>query len=1225
MFNSVLIANRGEIAVRAIRSFKRLGIRSIAVYAQSDRYSAHVQEADIAICLAGNTAAETYLDIDKILMAAQQSAAEAIFPGYGFLSESAAFARACQQQQVCFIGPTIEQMTDFGLKHRARELAQQAQVPMTTGTALLNSLAEALSAAETIGYPVMLKSTAGGGGIGLTRCDDAVALTTAYSSVKHLAEQYFKDAGVFLERFIAKARHVEVQILGDGHGRVVALGERDCTLQRRHQKVIEESPAPNFPQHTRQKMQQAAIQLAQSVNYQSVGTVEFIYDPEQDQFYFLEVNTRLQVEHPITEMVTGLDLIECMLKIASHESLDWDALAQIPIRGVAIEARIYAEDPIKNFQPSPGVLSEVYFPNTLKAQENDITDPQTDDFFAQLRIDHWIATGTEVSTYFDPMLAKIIVHAADRQMAIAQLSQCLAETRLKGIRTNLDYVQAVLQDQRFSQAQIWTRMLDSFHYQAKVIEVLQAGTQSSIQDYPGRVGYWHIGVPPSGPMDDYAFRLANRIVGNTADAAAFEFSLHGPSLKFHSATLIALTGAPCQATLDHQPIPFWQPIQVHAGQILTLAQVEHGCRCYLAVRHGLDVPIYMGSRATFALGHFGGHAGRMLAVGDMIDLCPKDQTNTLAEVEAQHIDPALIPQYTQHWRIGVLYGPHSAPEFFKPEYIEEFLSCTWRVHFNSNRLGIRLCGPSPNWARENGGEAGLHPSNIHDCEYAIGAINFTGDYPVILAKDGPSLGGFVCPVTIAQAELWKMGQLKADDQVSFYSLTQAQAEQLERQQRDEIAQLKSACKITDMRLATSATVLADDCEDYSGVILDCPATMHSVRVVYRQAGDQHILIEYGDHVLDLGLRLRVQALIQRIEADQPTAILELSPGVRSLQIKYNNLLFPQAQLIQYLQRLEHDIGDLKQFKLPSRIIHLPMAFEDSVTLAAVERYQQSVCANAPWLPNNVDFIQRINGLAQREQVREIVFNAHYLVLGLGDVYLSAPCAIALDPRHRLLSSKYNPARTFTPEGTVGIGGMYMCIYGMDSPGGYQLLGRTLPIWSKFKQNKQFGDQQWFLRCFDQIKYFPVTEQELEQWRSDFAHGQVEINIEDSVFDYAAYLQQLENDQQSIAAFQTQQQQAFQTEVTVWQQQSVKDIENIEFQPTQLDHAIALYAVMSGNIWKVLIQQGQQVKKGDTIAIIEAMKMELPIYAAQDGVIEAVLCQAGQTVHRGDALAYLQGA
>lgn len=363
MFTTVLIANRGEIAVRAIRTLKKMGITSVAVYSDTDRYAQHVLDADLAVSLEGIKPSDTYLSIEKLIAAAKHTGAQAIFPGYGFLSESADFARACEDNQIAFMGPTAQQILEFGLKHRARELAAAAEVPMTPGTGLLQSLEEALVAADQIGYPIMLKSTAGGGGIGLTRCDDAQALHLAYESVKRMGEQFFKDSGVFLERFIDQARHVEVQIFGDGQGQVVALGERDCSLQRRNQKVVEETPAPHLPEATRQKLHQAAVQLGQLVKYRSAGTVEFIYDAARDEFYFLEVNTRLQVEHPVTEMVTGLDLIECMLKVAAGETLDWAFLANIQPKGVAIEVRIYAEDPVKNFQPSPGILTDVYFPD----------------------------------------------------------------------------------------------------------------------------------------------------------------------------------------------------------------------------------------------------------------------------------------------------------------------------------------------------------------------------------------------------------------------------------------------------------------------------------------------------------------------------------------------------------------------------------------------------------------------------------------------------------------------------------------------------------------------------------------------------------------------------------------------------------------------------------------------------------------------------------------------
>ena len=1199
MFKTVLIANRGEIAIRAIRTLKKMGITSIAIYSETDRYAQHVIDADIAVSLEGTKPSDTYLSIEKLIAAAKNTGAEAIFPGYGFLSESADFARACEANNIAFMGPTPEQILEFGLKHRARELAAAANVPMTPGTGLLNSLDEALAEAEKIGYPIMLKSTAGGGGIGLTRCDDAEALREAYESVKRLGEQFFKDAGVFLERFIDKARHVEVQIFGDGQGQVVALGERDCSLQRRNQKVVEETPAAQLPEATRQKLHQAAVELGKSVEYRSAGTVEFIYDAARDEFYFLEVNTRLQVEHPVTEMVTGLDLIECMLKVAAGDTLDWKHLSSIQPQGAAIEVRIYAEDPVKNFQPSPGILTDVFFPEDV-------------------RVDTWVSTGTEISQYFDPMIAKIIVHAEDRDTAIHTLKSALAETRLNGISTNLDYVHTVISDPRFEQMQIWTRMLDDFKYVPNVIEVIQPGTQSSIQDYPGRVGYWDIGVPPSGPMDDYAFRLANKIVGNVEAAAGFEFTLQGPILKFHAENIIALTGAPCPVSLDDEAVNFWQPIQVKAGQTLKIGQVESGCRTYLAVRNGLNVPEYLGSRSTFALGNFGGHAGRVLRAGDMIKMVnpelPADGL-PLAIAEPEVLATDLIPSYGKEWKIGVLYGPHGAPDFFKAEYIEEFFASSWKVHFNSNRLGIRLTGPTPNWARENGGEAGLHPSNVHDCEYAIGAINFTGDFPVILAKDGPSLGGFVCPVTIVKAELWKIGQLKADDTISFYPISVEQANALERQQ---IQTLQNFAKA---EMPYEAEVVAVQAES---ILALREATPDAPKAVYRQAGDSYILLEYGDNVLDLALRLRVHRLMQLIREADLDGILELSPGVRSLQIKYDGLRLSQQQLIHFLLGLEEQMGDLRDIKIPSRIIHLPMAFEDSATLGAVERYQESVCAKAPWLPNNVDFIQRINGLNTRQQVKDIIFDANYLILGLGDVYLTAPCAVPIDPRHRLLSSKYNPARTFTAEGTVGIGGMYMCIYGMDSPGGYQLIGRTVPIWNKFKKNKQFGDQQWFLRFFDQIKYYEVTEAELDQFRADFTHGLAEIKIEECEFDFAAYQDFLAAEQDSIAAFKAQQHAAFSTEVERWKDEFDAPVE-IEVLQDDTDYSqyVPLNASMTGNIWKIFVEAGQIVKKGDTVAIIEAMKMELPVYADDDGIVKAIICRSGQTVHSGEPLVYME--
>ncbi|MFG0805679.1 urea carboxylase [Pseudomonas fluvialis] len=1203
MFETVLIANRGEIAVRAIRTLKRLGVTSVAVYSDADRNAQHVRDADIAIALGGDKPADSYLRIDKILAAAKETGAQAIYPGYGFLSESAEFAEACEAAGIAFVGPTPTQIREFGLKHRARELAGEARVPMAPGTGLLDSLEEALAAAETIGYPVMLKTTAGGGGIGLTRCADAEALASAYDSVKRMGEQFFSDAGVFLERFVDQARHVEVQIFGDGTGRVVALGERDCSLQRRNQKVVEETPAPNLPQATRERLHAAAVQLGESVAYRSAGTVEFIYDAARDDFYFLEVNTRLQVEHPVTEMVTGLDLIECMLRVAAGDALDWAALNRAP-QGAAIEVRIYAEDPLKNFQPSPGVLTEVHFP-------------------AGVRVDGWVSTGSEVSAFYDPMIAKLIVHGTDRSEAIARLRAALGETRLHGIASNLDYLRQVVADQRFAQGRVWTRLLDDFAYRASTIEVLEPGTHSSVQDYPGRLGYWDIGVPPSGPMDNFAFRLANRIVGNHPSAAGLEFTLQGPTLRFHCDALIALTGADCPATLDGEPVAYWQPVAVRAGQLLRLGRASSGCRTYLAVRNGLDVPLYLGSRSTFALGQFGGHAGRTLRNADMLAISQPELaacTTPAPLAPPQAVDSSLIPVYGTTWDIGVLYGPHGAPDFFTAESIEQFFAAEWEVHYNSNRLGVRLSGPKPSWTRANGGEAGLHPSNVHDCEYAIGSINFTGDFPVILTQDGPSLGGFVCPVTIAKAELWKVGQVKPGDKLRFHPIGFQQAQSLEQ------AQLGSIEALAAIRaVSLPAPVLQPTTTASATVLAELAAEGNRPRVVYRQAGDAYILLEYGDNVLDLALRLRVHLLMEALKAEPLAGLEELAPGVRSLQLRYDSRVLHQQALLAHLLQLEQRLGDVSRLKVPTRIVHLPMAFEDSATLGAVTRYRETVRSEAPWLPNNVDFLQRINGLASRDEVKDILFDASYLILGLGDVYLDAPCAVPLDPRHRLLSSKYNPARTYTAEGTVGIGGMYMCIYGMDSPGGYQLVGRTLPIWNKFVKNAQFENgEPWLLRFFDQVRFYPVSEAELDAFREAFREGRAQIRIEQGEFDFAEYNRFLADNAAAIAAFQAKQKAAFDAEVQLWRDDdpsAAAPLAAVGEEDDDLDgHLVS--ADMCGSVWKVLVEPGQRVEAGMPLLVVEAMKMELAVTAPVAGIVKSVRCAPGKAVTPGDALLLL---
>jgi urea carboxylase len=500
VFKKVLIANRGAIACRIQRTLRHMGIVSVAVYSEADAHARHVREADESYEIGPSPASQSYLNVERILAVARACGAEAIHPGYGFLSENAAFAESCVAAGIAFIGPTPQQMRDFGLKHTARALAQANGLPLLPGSGLLPNLAAALDAAQGIGYPVMLKSTAGGGGIGMQQCDDRDALERGFSTVQRLAANNFKDAGVFIEKYVAHARHIEVQLFGDGRGQVIALGERDCSIQRRNQKVLEESPAPGLSETVRAALAESAARLGQAVGYRSAGTVEFVYDADTAQFYFLEVNTRLQVEHGVTEEVCGIDLVEWMIRTAAGEPPDLDAYRHQP-RGHSIQARLYAEDPARGFRPASGLLTEVRFP------------PDT-------RVDAWIETGTTVSGYYDPLLAKLIVHGKDREDALLRMRQALYATAVPGIETNLAYLRSIVQHPAFRAGKPTTRLLDTHRPALPSIEVLDAGTMTTIQDWPGRIGLWDVGIPPSGPMDALSFRLANRLVGNAEGMAA---------------------------------------------------------------------------------------------------------------------------------------------------------------------------------------------------------------------------------------------------------------------------------------------------------------------------------------------------------------------------------------------------------------------------------------------------------------------------------------------------------------------------------------------------------------------------------------------------------------------------------------------------------------------------------------------------------------------------------
>ncbi|HEY3500519.1 MAG TPA: urea carboxylase [Polyangiaceae bacterium] len=1193
MFQKVLIANRGEIACRVERTLKKLGVKSVAICSEADRNSRHALEADECILVGPPPAAESYLNVAAILAAAERTGAEAIHPGYGFLSENARFAEEVERRGLAFVGPTAEQMRRFGTKHGARALATELRVPLLPGTGLLGDAREAVAAAERIGYPVILKSTAGGGGIGMRVAQTAAELIEQFEAVRSLAQKNFGDGGVFLERYVERARHVEVQIFGDGRGNVVALGERDCSAQRRHQKVIEETPAPRLPDGVRSALFEAAIELGRAVSYRSAGTVEFVYDDERESFYFLEVNTRLQVEHPVTELVTGLDLVEWMLRVAAGERF---ALEVPEPRGHAVEVRLYAEDPARGFRPSAGLLTEAMFPENV-------------------RVDGWVERGTVVPPYYDPMIAKVIAFGADRQDAFERLARALAETRLAGIETNLSYLRALVNDPVVREGRVITKSLESFRAPSPSVEVLAPGTLTTVQDHPGRLGYWDVGIPPSGPMDDLSFRLANRVVGNLAGAPALELTVSGPTLRFASDVVVALAGARMPVTLDGEPVEYYRPIAVRGGQPLSLGSVgKSGCRAYLAVRHGFDVPEYLGSRSTFTLGGFGGHGGRALRKGDVLHVLAGGNV----DAEPAALDPELVPEIGEHFEIGVLYGPHGAPDFFRTSDIATFFATDFEVHYNSARTGVRLIGPKPEWARPDGGEAGLHPSNIHDNAYAVGTVDFTGDMPIVLGPDGPSLGGFVCPATVVSAELWKIGQLRPGARVRFVPIASAEAAERRREQSRALATRRAAPK------RSLIAVPADD-----AILAQRPEKTERPRVAYRPSGDRYLLVEYGPLVLDLTLRFRVHALMQWLVAERVPGIIDITPGIRSLQIHYDAPALPLERLLDLLGRAEEELPAVEEMRVPTRVVRLPLSWDDPATRLAIEKYMQGVRGDAPWTPSNLEFIRRINGLEAIEDVKRIVFDASYLVLGLGDVYLGAPVATPIDPRHRLVTTKYNPARTWTPENAVGIGGAYLCIYGMEGPGGYQFVGRTLQMYNRFRETPHFvAGKPWLLRFFDQIRFYPVSAEELLEMREAFPHGGVELSISEEQFSLADYRAFLAREAPGIAAFKSTQQAAFDAERRRWAESGISETPAEEAPRTSAGEtrrpgAEVVESHVHGSVWQVRAPVGARVARGDVLMVLESMKMEIAIEAPSAGTVVEILVGEGRPVVPGQALAALE--
>ncbi|MDX6640968.1 MAG: urea carboxylase [Solirubrobacteraceae bacterium] len=615
-------------------------------------------------------------------------------------------------------------------------------------------------------------------------------------------------------------------------------------------------------------------------------------------------------------------------------------------------------------------------------------------------------------------------------------------------------------------------------------EVVSAGTLTTVQALPGRLGLWEVGVPPSGPMDDRSLRTANRLVGNADESAGLEVTVTGPRLRFPDGARIAVTGAPLIVEVDGTPAPQWSAIDVPAGALVKLGVIRSvGMRAYLAVAGGVDTALAMGSQAVFAPAGLGGGA---LRKGD-----------TLAFGEpgsAGSGEPEPPVPMGNAWNLRVVPGPHGAPDFLTPEGLEELFTAGWTVHHQSDRAGVRLTGPVPDWARSDGGDAGLHPSNILDSAYGVGTVMLAGDMAVVVGPDGPSLGGFVAIGQVVAEDRWQLGQVRAGDEVRLVA-------------------------VDDHRRAIAGPGLSP--------LLDARGDSPGGPVTYRRAGEAALLVEFGESGLELRSRVRAHALQEALRTLRVPGLFDLTPGVRSLHIQHDPGLLPTRRLLDLVTDTEATLPLPETLEVSSRVITLPLAWRHSQAMLAVERYATSVRSDAPWCPDNIDFIRRINGLDSEEEVQQIVLAASYLVLGLGDVYLGAPVAVPLDPRHRLVTTKYNPARTWTPANAVGIGGAFLCVYGMEGPGGYQLVGRTVPVWL------DRSEPPWLLRHFDQLRFELVEEAELEELRARSAAGTWEPVIEPASFSLLEHERFLAAHEPEIAEFRSQREAAFAQERAAW--------------------------------------------------------------------------------------------
>ncbi|KAI0084211.1 urea amidolyase [Irpex rosettiformis] len=1296
----LLIANRGEIALRILKTAKRLGIPTVAIYTHPDASAPHVLQADEAVPLYQSPPPTTstvdnahgYLDVEAILNICIEHAVTLVHPGYGFLSENAEFAGALLESGVTWVGPRPDVMRSMGLKHLARRVAREAGVPVVPGgeEGLVENVDEAVRAASGIGYPVVLKATAGGGGMGMVVCYGEEDVRSKLSATRDRAVSLFRNGGMYVERYIVSARHIEVQVFGDGKGRVIHMGERECSVQRRHQKVIEEAPSPFMAEHPdiRDKMCKAAVDLCTLIKYNSAGTVEFVVDDTTGEFFFLEMNTRIQVEHTVTESICpGLDIVQLMLyeALANQHPSSSSSLYYInllspslshthhhftthPNTAWSIQARIYAENPSANFTPTPGVLQHVSFPSSSSFSSPSSTTPLEQEHDKWLRIDTWISSGTLVTPHYDPLLAKIIVLAPTRDDAVRRMVRVLGECRIWGTPNNVQWVRAVCAEGGvFKDGRALTGFVGGFEFTPRAMDVLNGGIETTVQDYPGReLG---MGVPRSGPMDTLAFRIANLVVGNTQEgtegleitlARAVEFRA-----VFHVDAVVCVTGADARVTVGGEEVGMWGRVVIPRGSVFVIGgrrpsggeqAEEEGMRTYLAVRGGFpEVPTYLGSKST-SMG-LGGYQGRSLRAGDQLALSPSCTPSPSNLSHPLTLPPHLTPSYpsSHHWIIHVLSGPHSSVEYITPPGLTAFLSTHWKVTSSSNRMGIRLQGPKVDWARDSGGQGGSHPSNVLDGGYAEGSVNLNGDTPVVLGPEGPDMGGYVCVCVVASADMWKLGQLCTDDTIQFECVSFDGARELSSDVSNHLEAIKRFVSDESQLPPAQAKTIspAVDNPPLLSPLLKLlpPLKPTQLRAEFRQAGDKAILVEYASlkDPLSIPTRARIHAFETSLRSLSVPGIRSLSPCIRSTLIRFDPSVVSQARLLEILVHVESALEEEKEGEeevFEGRKITFPVVLDDPWTREAVERYMGTVRDEAVYLPSNVEYLARNNGVDGREEVLDVLVKSNWLVFGVG-FYLGCPFLVPIDPRCRLIAQKMNPSRTYTPRGALGIAGPVAAIYPTDSPGGYQLFGRTLPPWQTWGRGEDFSaGRPWLLRPFDQLSFEVVSEAEYSKLEAQFDAGQYKFKIEPARFSVAEYNAFVATIQPEVDEFRRRQAEGAAREeakerelLSRWEvRKRVKREADLASSSLELsgtertdgtdESASHVASSMNASVWKLVRRPGYTVKTPeDVLVVLEAMKTEINVVAGEENVGRTVKGYAqgvreGAVVHPGQTLVYL---